>query len=90
LLKKLLNHLNIIFTTNIYTIGELEKVFKFSKEDYFNIIMINYIKLIDYKWFLGVINFYNLKTWGIDGDDYEGGYTIDELPEIFKELYYDV
>lgn len=90
LLKKLLNHLNIVFITNMYSVWELRKVFKFSKEDYLNIIIINYIKIIDYKWFLEVMHFYNKKLWGLDGDDFEWNYNMDELPTIFKEQFYEV
>lgn len=90
LLKKLLNHLKIVFITNIYTIWELHKIFKFTKDDYLNIIIINYLKLTDYKWFLEVVDFYNTKLWGIDWDEAEWKYSIDELPIIFKEQYYSV
>ncbi len=87
LLKKLLNHLNIIFTTNMYTVWELDKVFIFKNEDYLNIIIINYIKLTDYKWFLDVTKYwFNNFWWG----KAKGRVSYDEknIPEIFQRFYY--
>ena len=88
LLKKLLNHLKIVFITNMYTMWELKRVFEFTKEDYLNIIIINYIKLTDYKWFLEVINYKNNTFWW---DRSRRGVSYDEkdIPNVFKRFYYE-
>lgn len=87
LIKKLLNHLKIIFVTNLYTVRDLDNVFKFKKEDYLNIIIINFIKIIDYKWYIDVLNFRYTKFWW-DNKERWVSYDEKDIPEIFQKVYY--
>lgn len=86
-IKKFLNQINIILKVNFNTFPDIEIVKNFTKEDYYNIFLINYVKIKDYEWFGEIMNlrFNNF----IENSSSRQELDIDEenLPEYLKSFY---